>query len=82
MSNVTIRPLDKTHNLGAFDCGVDKITNYLKHTAWKEHKNYKIRVFVASDESNIALGYYSLTYIVWAQENISELVVKKFDEKV
>jgi len=34
--------------------------------AWKEHKNYKMRVFVATkDGSADAVGFYTLTFISW-----------------
>jgi GNAT superfamily N-acetyltransferase len=79
--DLEIRPLDKQHDLGAFSCGEPRIDNYLKHTAWKEHKAHKIRVFAATKPGqNRVCGYYSLTFIVWQAEAAAENVAKKFEK--
>lgn len=76
---IEIRPLDKLHDLAGFECGVERIDNYLTKTAWREHKTHKIRVFAATlPGSQVVVGYYSLTFIVWTDESIGEKVRTKF----
>jgi GNAT superfamily N-acetyltransferase len=74
-----IRAFDKFHDCNGFQCGVERIDNYLTKTAWREHKAFKIRVFAATkpDEPRV-LGYYSLTFIVWTDDGVAESVKPKF----
>jgi hypothetical protein len=79
--DLEIRPLDKEHVLGAFSCGVLKIDNYLKQTAWKEHKAHKIRVFAATRPGQRTVcGYYSMTFIVWQTDLAAGAAAAKFEK--
>jgi len=81
MVDVDIKPLDRNHGLRAFSCGEARIDNYLKNNSWKEHKNYKIRIFVATiPEQTEVIGYYSFTFIAWTiDEKMPIGTTKKFE---
>jgi len=69
--NIEIKPLDRQHGLRGFSCGEQRIDNYLCVNAWKEHKTYKMRVFAATLPGSLTVvGYYSLTFIVWREDDI------------
>ncbi len=76
-----IRPLEKALQREGFNCGVERIDNYLTKTALQEHKKYKMRVFVGTlPESFNIVGFYTLTFIVWALEEaqLDAAVKEKF----
>jgi len=59
-------PLDKKrHNRKAFDCGVKALNNYLQLMANQQSHRDNSRTFVLEDEndSNVIIGYYTLTMI-------------------
>ena len=59
-------PLDKTrHNRKGFDCGVKALNNYLQMMANQQSNRDNTRTFVLEDgnDSNIIIGYYTLTMI-------------------
>jgi GNAT superfamily N-acetyltransferase len=78
-ASLVIEPLEKSHIRGAFDCGVAKITNFLRNNARKQHEAYQVRVFVACDESKKVLGFYSLTLATFEPDHVSEEAQEKFD---
>jgi GNAT superfamily N-acetyltransferase len=60
---VTIRRLEETDEVEAFDCGDEPLNNYLKRHAWTNQQKVSIGVtYVAVDESapRIVLGYFTL----------------------
>jgi predicted N-acetyltransferase YhbS len=74
---LVINPLAREHGRGDFSCGVSQIDNFLKNNALKDHKQFKIRVFVATIKgSPVVVGYYTLTFIVWNDENVSSELIK------
>lgn len=78
-SALTIEPLAKKHERGAFSCGNVKIDNFFRNNARKDHDAYKVRVFVATEaQSNIALGFYSLTLTALVPDSVSEEARDKF----
>lgn len=49
------------HHHSDFDCGVDRLNNYLKLTAKKQQKSNMTRVYIATRASDPAvLGYYAI----------------------
>ena len=52
-------PLDATHDLLAFDCGVAALNTYLKKFALQNRRSQSARTYVATRGSAV-VGYYSL----------------------
>lgn len=73
--------MDRTHKLPGFSCGETRIDNYLKNNAWKDHKNYKLRIFCATAPGTPeVIGYYSMTFVVWVpDQGVSAEMIEKFD---
>jgi ribosomal protein S18 acetylase RimI-like enzyme len=62
-SELVIEPLNRNHNRGFFNCGVESLDRYLKHQANQDIKRRISRVFVAhvpQDKTKV-LGYYTLS---------------------
>lgn len=77
--DIDIRAYDRTHVRDGFACGVERIDNYFDQNAWKEQKAHKIRVFCATlPDSQLVVGYYSLTFVVWTDEGIADALKPKF----
>lgn len=59
---INIEPLDPArHDRAAFTCGVERLDNFLKHTAKKHQKGDFTRVWVATaPDDNSILGYYAI----------------------
>lgn len=57
-----IEPLDrKKHDRAAFSCGVDRIDNFLRHTAGRHQDEDLTRVYVCClDNFNTIVGYYAI----------------------
>ncbi len=51
------------HNRQAFDCGVPELNSYLKCFAEQQSKRgtATVRILVDTDQSELILGYYSLS---------------------
>jgi hypothetical protein len=39
-------PLDRRHDLSAFDCGAPALGEYLRKYAWQNHQNRSARTYV------------------------------------
>jgi GNAT superfamily N-acetyltransferase len=52
-------PLDRTHDLSAFDCGAPALDDYLRKYAWQNHQNRSARTYVTTRDSRV-VGYYTL----------------------
>jgi len=52
-------PLDKGHDLSAFDCGVAPLDDYLRKYAWQNHQNRSARTYVTTRDGRV-VGYYTL----------------------
>lgn len=52
-------PLDKGHDLSAFDCGAPALNDYLRKYAWQNHQNRSARTYVTTRDSRV-VGYYTL----------------------
>lgn len=56
--------ISKQHDRKAFDCGNDKLNDFLHHHARKNHENNSAKTFLAIDTiDNNILGFYSLSPI-------------------
>lgn len=53
--------LDKSHERGAFDCGVPALNEYLKQYALQNQKKNAARTYVATRGTRV-VGYYTLAY--------------------
>jgi GNAT superfamily N-acetyltransferase len=53
--------LSKSHDRGAFDCGVSALNEYLKLYALQNQKKDAARTYVATKDNRI-VGYYTLAY--------------------
>jgi GNAT superfamily N-acetyltransferase len=52
-------PLEKSHDVSAFDCGAPPLNEFLRKYAWPNQQNRSTRTFVAL-RGNRVVGYYSL----------------------
>jgi GNAT superfamily N-acetyltransferase len=51
--------LDKSHDLSAFDCGVEALNDYLRKHAFQNHQNRSARTYAATRGARV-VGYYTL----------------------
>lgn len=59
---LTIEPLDQTHDRGAFKCGVPFIDSFIKKRCIEAHELYKARVYVATEPGQKeVIGFYTLS---------------------
>ena len=59
------------HDRAEFDCGVDRLNNFLKLTAKKQHKDEMTRIYVVvEEESTRILGYHAINV---GRMNVDEL---------
>jgi predicted GNAT family N-acyltransferase len=64
--DIKVELLDRTHNRGEFDCGVEELNTFLKKYSFQNQKNHINKTFVAietsavKNEKNI-LGFYTLS---------------------
>lgn len=55
-------PLHESHDVTAFDCGIESLNHYLKNVARQQQARNLSRVFVVTEESSLdVLGYYALS---------------------
>src|SRR5215207_1333394 len=52
-------PLEKSHDLVPFDCGVVSLNDYIKKHALQNNQNRSARTYVAT-RSDKVVGYYTL----------------------
>ena len=53
-------PIGVHHQLGAFDCGTPALNAYLVRFALTNHQSGSAKTFVATTDSHVVVGYYSL----------------------
>lgn len=56
----SILGIEESHQREEFDCGEEALNNYLQRYARQNHERNIARTFVAVDETDRVLGYYSL----------------------
>jgi GNAT superfamily N-acetyltransferase len=52
-------PLDRSHDLSSFDCGVPALNDYLRKFAYANHQNRSARTYVAARGACV-VGFYTL----------------------
>jgi len=52
-------PLEQSHDLSSFDCGVQPLNEYLRRYAYLNHQNRSARTYVAARGVRV-VGYYTL----------------------
>jgi GNAT superfamily N-acetyltransferase len=52
-------PLDRSHDLSAFDCGAPALNDYLRKYAWQNHQSRAARTYVTTRGGRV-VGYYTL----------------------
>lgn len=57
-----IKPLDKLQDRNSFDCEVQPLNDYLKKYALQNQKKDSARTYVATNEKNQIIGYYTLLF--------------------
>lgn len=69
---ICIERLEKNHNRNLFDCGEEKLNNYLQKHAGQDTKKHVCAVYVAvlPDNPSIIIGFYTLSA---AQIDISNI---------
>lgn len=68
-------PLDKSHDLSAFDCGVPALNDYLHKYAWHNQQNRSARTYVAVRDNRV-VGYYSLAAGAVQRADVTPRVAK------
>lgn len=69
--------LQKTHNRKKFECEESSLTDYIKKQVSQDAKKRLAICFVASDDDNNVIGYYTLTSESLGRELIPEKYLKK-----
>jgi GNAT superfamily N-acetyltransferase len=77
LDDLDIRPLDPSISRAAFCCGNDRIDNFFKNNARKQHDVHRVRVYVAHYEGE-AVGYYYLVAATHPPEKVSAEAIEKF----
>jgi len=54
-------PIGAHHQVAAFDCGTAALNEYLARYALTNHQSGSAKTFVATGDSHVVVGYYSLT---------------------
>lgn len=69
--------LQKTHNRKKFECEESSLTDYIQKQVSQDVKKRLAICFVASDDDNNVIGYYTLTSESLGRELIPEKYLKK-----
>ena len=69
--------LDKTHNRQSFECEERALTDYIRKQASQDVRKRLAICFVAADNDNNVVGYYTLTSESLGRELIPEKYLKK-----
>lgn len=72
-----VQLLNKTHNKKDFVCEEDSLTTYLQKQASQDMRKRLATCFVAVDDENQVLGYYTLTSESLGREAIPEKYIKR-----
>jgi GNAT superfamily N-acetyltransferase len=79
IANISIQPLRKEHQRGAFYCSNSTIQNYCQNNARRDHDAYKVRVYVACDRDSVdVLGYYYLSLTSYTVGRLDDRADAKF----
>jgi predicted N-acetyltransferase YhbS len=68
-------PLDASHDLSTFDCGVPALNSYLKKFALQNQRSQSARTYVATREASV-VGYYTLAAASARREETPARVAK------
>jgi GNAT superfamily N-acetyltransferase len=74
---ITIEPLGKRHERGAFSCGSAELDDWFRRRAGQDEKRNVARVFVAVDDELGIVGFYSLSTHTLAIEDLPEALARK-----
>ena len=69
--------LDKTHNRKAFECEEQQLTDYIKKQVSQDIKKKLAVCFVAIDDNNNVIGYYTLSSESLGREQIPDKYLRK-----
>jgi GNAT superfamily N-acetyltransferase len=80
LSNIVIEPLDCKRSRAAFCCGNDRIDNFFRNNARRQHEASLARVYAATDKTKpeAFAGYYYLVASSSPPEHVSEEALQKF----
>lgn len=73
-----IVPLDRSHNRGAFDCGVPELNAFIRTTARQHVQKGISRTFVLTDDSPDILGFFTLTLCEAVAEMVPTAYARKY----
>jgi predicted GNAT family N-acyltransferase len=77
-SKYVITSLEKKHNKNDFNCGVDALDQYLKTQASQDiKKNVAVTYVLTSEDSELVMGYYTLSSIGIFPGELPEELVRK-----
>jgi predicted GNAT family N-acyltransferase len=69
--------LDKTHNRNAFECEEQQLTDYIKKQVSQDIKKRLAVCFLAIDNDNNVIGYYTLSSESLGREQIPDKYLRK-----
>jgi len=74
---ITIEPLGRRHERGAFSCGNLELDDWFRRRASQDEKRDVARVFVAVDEELGVVGFYTLSTYTLSIDDLPELLARK-----
>lgn len=74
-SDSAIEPLNKDHNVSAFDCGKELLNRWLREMAWQKQKYHSTRTFVVLREARV-VGYFALVFGAVGRESMPGRVAR------
>jgi predicted GNAT family N-acyltransferase len=74
---VKIRLLEKTHQRKNFTCEVDSLNNYIRNQVSQDIRKRLATCFVAIDENQNVIGYYTLTSESLGRDLIPDRYIKQ-----
>jgi GNAT superfamily N-acetyltransferase len=79
LPDIRLEPLGVQHDRGAFDCGADSVTRYLREVALQAQKAYRsaTKVAVLPDAPARILGYYTLVNHRIVDEEMPEAIARE-----
>ena len=72
-----IQPISKSHNRNQFSCGKPLLDDYLQYFARQNDEKNRARTFVAVDEENNVVVYYSLCTASIEFEELPEALARQ-----
>ncbi len=69
--------LDKSHNRKSFECEEQSLTHYIQRQVSQDVKKKLAVCFVAADQDNNVIGYYTLSSESLGREQIPKKYIKK-----